>query len=69
MLVSGELSITRVAPVADAAAGDDDDELGVLDELDEQAATPAASRQAAPTARNRLWFGNLPIIPCLLSSR
>jgi hypothetical protein len=53
MLVSGELSITRVAPVADDDDGDDDDALG-LDELDEQAATPAASMQAAPTAKSRL---------------
>jgi hypothetical protein len=63
MLVSGELSITRVAPVVvPDFAGDDDDELG-LDELDEHAATPAASRVAAATATNRLWFGNLLIIP------
>jgi hypothetical protein len=34
-------------------AGFDDDAAGV-DELDEQAATPAASRAAAATATNRL---------------
>jgi hypothetical protein len=43
--------MTSVAPAL--AAGDDDDELGVV-ELDEHAATPAASRPAAPTATNRL---------------
>src|SRR5580698_5329551 len=62
MLVSGELSITRVAPVL-AAAGVDDFATG-LDELDEQAATPAASRPAASTATNLLWVGNL-LIFCL----
>jgi hypothetical protein len=55
--VSGELSITRVWPVL---VPDDDDvaEPGVV-ELDEHAATPAASNPADATAMNRLWFGNL----------
>jgi hypothetical protein len=53
MLVSGELSITRVAPVVAAAEVDFDPVAAGLDEL-EQAATPAASRPAAATAVNRL---------------
>jgi len=51
MVDSGELSMTRVFPVA----------LPVfvfvapeLEPLDEHAASPAASKPAAPTARNRL---------------
>jgi hypothetical protein len=52
MLVSGELSITRVAPELAAGVVFDPDAAG-LDEL-EQAATPAASRPAAATAVNRL---------------
>src|ERR1700677_1809539 len=58
MLVSGELSITRVAPELAAAGVVSDPVAAGLDEL-EQAATPAASRPAAATATNRLWLTNL----------
>jgi hypothetical protein len=51
MVDSGELSMTRVLPVAlpvlELLAPE-------LEPLDEQAASPAASKPAAPTARNRL---------------
>jgi len=50
MLDSGELSMTRVFPVAVLALVLP--ELGLL--LDEHAASPAASRPAAPTAKSRL---------------
>jgi len=50
MLDSGELSMTRVFPVAVLALVLP--ELGLP--LDEHAASPAASRPAAPTAKSRL---------------
>ena len=52
MVDSGELSMTRVLPVV--AAPVVELELPELDPLDEHAASPAASKPAAPTARNRL---------------
>src|SRR5436190_18080513 len=54
MVDSGELSITRVFPVAAELVFEP-----VLPELelpDEHAASPAASKPAAPTARSRLWL-------------
>jgi hypothetical protein len=57
--VSGELSITSAGALELADPPDPlDDALG-FDELDEHAATAAASRLAAASAMNRLWFGNL----------
>jgi hypothetical protein len=55
MVDSGELSMTRVLPVAVPAF------VLVpvppeLELLDEHAASPAASKPAAPTARSRLWL-------------
>jgi hypothetical protein len=56
MEVSGELSMTRVFPVVLALVV----ELGVVVlELDEHAASAAASRQATATARSRLGLCNL----------
>src|SRR5579859_3531016 len=56
MVDSGELSITRVFPVAAAPPVFEPvlpEELGLLDE---HAASPAASKPAAPTAKSRLWL-------------
>jgi hypothetical protein len=52
---SGELSMTRVLPVAAAPVLEPvlPEELGLLDE---HAASPAASKPAAPTAKSRLWL-------------
>jgi hypothetical protein len=50
MVDSGELSMTRVFPVVAAPVF----VLPELEPLDEHAASPAASKPAAPTARNRL---------------
>jgi hypothetical protein len=55
MEVSGELSMTRVFPVVLALLV----ELGLELELDEHAASPAASRTAAATAMMRLGLCNL----------
>jgi hypothetical protein len=55
MEVSGELSMTRVFPVVLALLV----ELGLELVLDEHAASPAASRQAAATAASRLGLCNL----------
>jgi hypothetical protein len=52
MVVSGELSMTRVFPVVAALLVELGLELEL--ELDEQAASPAASRPAVATAKNRL---------------
>jgi hypothetical protein len=62
MVVSGELSITRVFPVALLVL----EVLGLELEL-EHAASPAASRPAAPTAKSRLWLCNLLIRLVFLS--
>src|SRR6266700_3974184 len=62
MVDSGELSMTRVLPVAAPV----EVELGLGLEL-EQAASPAASRPAAPTAKSRLWLCNLLISLVFLS--
>ena len=51
MVDSGELSMTRVLPVVAAPVFVFEPEL---EPLDEHAASPAASKPAAPTARNRL---------------
>jgi hypothetical protein len=51
MVDSGELSMTRVLPVVAAPVFVLEPEL---EPLDEHAASPAASKPAAPTARNRL---------------
>jgi hypothetical protein len=51
MVDSGELSMTRVFPVALPVFEFVPPEL---EWLDEHAASPAASKPAAPTARNRL---------------
>jgi hypothetical protein len=51
MVDSGELSMTRVLPVVLPVFEFVPLELGLLDE---HAASPAASKPAAPTARNRL---------------
>ena len=51
MVDSGELSMTRVLPLALPAL---EFVAPELEPLDEHAARPAASRPAAPTARNRL---------------
>jgi hypothetical protein len=63
MTVSGELSITRVFPVALAFA---ELELALGLEL-EHAASPAASNPAAPTTKSRLWLRNLLITLVFLS--
>jgi hypothetical protein len=65
MTVSGELSITRVFPVALAFA---ELELALGLELElEHAASPAASNPAAPTTKSRLWLRNLLITLVFLS--
>src|SRR5205085_11118131 len=51
---SGELSITRVFPVA--AEPVLEPVLPELVLLDEHAASPAASKPAAPSAKSRLWL-------------
>jgi hypothetical protein len=51
MVDSGELSMTSCLPVVAAPVLEFVPEL---EPLDEHAASPAASRPAAPTARNRL---------------
>src|SRR5438045_4079781 len=51
---SGELSITRVFPVAAEPVLEPVVPELVL--LDEHAASPAASKPAAPTAKSRLWL-------------
>jgi hypothetical protein len=61
MAVSGELSMTRVFPVALVFA-----ELELALEL-EHAASPAASNPAAPTTKSRLWLRNLLITLVFLS--
>src|SRR5581483_6620239 len=55
MVDSGELSMTRVLPVAEEPVFEPEfpEELGLLDE---HAASPAASKPAAPTAKSRLWL-------------
>jgi hypothetical protein len=63
MVDSGELSMTRVFPVALlllVVPG-----LELLD--DEHAASPAASKPAAPTAKSRLWLCDLLINLVFLS--
>src|SRR6266702_1967552 len=65
MVDSGELSMTRVFPVVAAPVL-----VPVLPEpelLDEHAASPAASKPAAPTAKSRLWLCNLLISLVFLS--
>src|SRR5512142_666649 len=65
MVDSGELSMTRVFPVAAAPVL-----VPVLPELelpDEHAASPAASKPAAPTAKSRLWLCILLIVLVFLS--
>jgi hypothetical protein len=52
MAVSGELSMTRVFPVAVPAFAEPEPEFEL--ELDEQAASPPASTPAAATAQSRL---------------
>jgi hypothetical protein len=52
---SGELSMTRVLPVV-AAAPVLEPVLPELEVLDEHAASPAASKPAAPMAKSRLWL-------------
>src|SRR5947209_19383856 len=54
MVDSGELSMTRVLPVAAALVLEP--ALPELELLDEHAASPAASKPAAPTAKSRLWL-------------
>src|SRR5580658_8523224 len=63
MEVSGELSITRVLPMAVAVPGELELEL----ELDEHAASPAASKPAVASAKSRLWLCNLLISLVFLS--
>jgi hypothetical protein len=65
MEVSGELSMTRVFPVVVALF----DELAPVPELelDEHAASPAASKTAAATAMSRLALCNLLICLVFLS--
>src|SRR5580704_13477253 len=63
MVVSGELSMTRVFPVVEALPVEL--ELGL--ELDEQAASPAVSRPAAAKAMSLLRLCNLLISLVLLS--
>src|SRR5947209_20391227 len=55
MVDSGELSMTRVFPVV-VAEPVFEPVLPELELLDEHAASPAASKPAAPTARSRLWL-------------
>jgi hypothetical protein len=65
MVVSGELSMTRVFPVVAALPVELALVLGL--ELDEQAASPAASRPAAASAMSLLRLCNLLISVVLLS--
>src|SRR5580704_11581284 len=65
MVVSGELSMTRVFPVVAALPVELELALGL--ELDEQAASPAASRPAAASAMSLLRLFNLLISLVLLS--
>jgi hypothetical protein len=59
--VSGELSITKVAPEPVLPVDDES-------EFDEHAAVPAASSPVAATATNILWIGN-PLFMLCDSSR
>ena len=61
MVVSGELSMTRVFPVVEALVD------GLELELDEHALSPAASKQAAATAISRMGLWNLLISLVFLS--
>jgi hypothetical protein len=67
MVDSGELSMTRVFPVA--AEPVFEPVLPEVELLDEHAASPAASKPAAPTARSRLWLCilliNLVFLSCI----
>jgi hypothetical protein len=63
---SGELSMTRVFPVALLVPVELELVLGLELEL-EHAASPAASRPAAPTAKSRLWRFDLLINLVFLS--
>jgi hypothetical protein len=63
---SGELSMTRVFPVALLVPVELELELELVPEL-EHAASPAASRPAAPTAKSRLWLCDLLINLVFLS--
>jgi pyrimidine deaminase RibD-like protein len=65
MVVSGELSMTRVFPVVVALVVELALVLGL--ELDEQAATPAASRPAAASAMSLFRLCDLLISVVLLS--
>jgi hypothetical protein len=65
MVVSGELSMTRVFPVVAALPVELALVLGL--ELDEQAASPAASRPEAASAMSLLRLCNLLISVVLLS--
>src|SRR5215470_5807035 len=65
MVDSGELSMTSCLPVV--AAPVVELELPELDPLDEHAASPAASKPAAPTAKSRLGLLNLLINLVFLS--
>src|SRR5580658_5139198 len=65
MVVSGELSMTRVFPVV--AALPVELALGLELELDEQAASPAVSRPAPASAMSLLRLCNLLISLVLLS--
>src|SRR5580700_9444125 len=65
MVVSGELSMTRVFPVVAALPVEPALELEL--ELDEQAASPAVSRPAAASAMSLLRLCNLLISLVLLS--
>src|ERR1700750_2797594 len=65
MVDSGELSMTSCLPVV--AAPVVELEPAALDPLDAHAASPAASRPAAPTAKSRLWLFNLLITLVFLS--
>jgi hypothetical protein len=67
MVVSGELSMTRVFPVVPALPVEPVLEPGLELELDEQAASPAVSRPAAASAMSLLRLCNLLISPVLLS--
>jgi hypothetical protein len=65
---SGELSMTRVFPVALLVPVELELVLGLELELElEHAASPAASRPAAPTAKSRLWRFDLLITLVFLS--
>src|SRR3954454_25070570 len=66
MVDSGELSMTRVFPVV-VAEPVFEPVAPELELLDEHAASPAASKPAAPTARSRLWLCILLIVLVFLS--